>query len=167
MVEVVMITLYSLWLIAGCADFRFHRQTDLPHTSGLRESLLHGLQLMLIGGGVVAWLSLSTTVGLVLGLAIIVVMHAVAGYLDTLSADGRRRISPAEQHVHSVLDAAPWIFLAWLGVNAEPGWELRREIAEPMAWALMLVPAVVLVLLPWAYEFERSVRARSGTSPRS
>ena len=50
------------------------------------------------------------TLSLVTFLALLVLAHAIAGYFDTVSADGRR-ISPAEQHVHSVLDAAPWVLL--------------------------------------------------------
>jgi len=40
----VMACLYGMWLLGGTLDFWFHRRTDLPHTSGLRESTLHGVQ---------------------------------------------------------------------------------------------------------------------------
>ncbi len=101
MSAIVMACVYALWLAAGWLDFHFHRRTDLPHTSALRESALHGLQLLLIGSGVLAWLLLENTRSLVALLALLVIAHAITGYFDTVSADGRRRISPAEQHVHS------------------------------------------------------------------
>lgn len=128
---IVMACVYAVWLAAGALDFHFHRRTDLPHTSAMRESLLHGLQLLLIGSGVLAWLVLESTWLLVTLLAVLVIAHAIAGYLDTVSADGRRRISPAEQHVHSVLDAAPWVLLGGVAWQAEPRWAVNVAPAAP------------------------------------
>ncbi len=127
------------------------------------RSLLHGVQLLLIGSGVLAWLLLENTLSLVALLAGLVIAHAVAGYLDTVSADGRRRISPAEQHVHSVLDAAPWVLLAWVGWQAHPRWSLEVKPAAPDVWWLTLLPALGLVVLPWLWELRQCVRARQRT----
>ncbi|MCX3878678.1 hypothetical protein NAH03_14370 [Stenotrophomonas maltophilia] len=149
MSAIVIACVYALWLAAGSLDFHFHRRTDLPHTSAMRESLLHGVQLLLIGSGMLAWLLLENTLSLVALLTGLVIAHAVAGYLDTVSADGCRRISPAEQHVHSVLDAAPWVLLAWVG------WQ--------DVWWLALLPALGLVVLPWLWELRQCVRARQRT----
>ncbi|EKT4444648.1 TPA: hypothetical protein UM521_002026 [Stenotrophomonas maltophilia] len=160
MSAIVIACVYALWLAAGSLDFHFHRRTDLPHTSAMRESLLHGVQLLLIGSGVLAWLLLENTLSLVALLAGLVIAHAVAGYLDTVSADGRRRISPAEQHVHSVLDAAPWVLLAWVGWQAHPRWSLEVKPAAPDVWWLALLPALGLVVLPWLWELRQCVRAR-------
>lgn len=156
----IMAGVYALWLAAGALDFHFHRRTELPHTSGLRESVLHGIQLVLIGGGVLAWLLLANTWSLAALLAVLVLAHAIAGYLDTASADRRRRISPAEQHVHSVLDAAPWILLVWVGWHAQPKWAFRAQPAAPEVAALLVVPALGLVVLPWLWELLRCIRAR-------
>lgn len=68
---IVMACVYAVWLTAGALDFHFHRRTDLPHTSAMRESLLHGLQLLLIGSGVLAWLVLESTWLLVTLLAVL------------------------------------------------------------------------------------------------
>jgi len=163
MSAIVIACVYALWLAAGSLDFHFHRRTDLPHTSAMRESLLHGVQLLLIGSGVLAWLLLENTLSLVALLAGLVIAHAVAGYLDTVSADGRRRISPAEQHVHSVLDAAPWVLLAWVGWQAHPRWSLEVKPAAPDVWWLPLLPALGLVVLPWLWELRQCVRARQRT----
>lgn len=154
-----MACLYAIWLLAGTVDFHFHRRTDIAHTSGLRESALHGVQLALIGAGVLAWLALAPSRGLVLLLFALVTMHAVVGYLDTVSADGRRRISPAEQHVHSVLDTAPWVFLVWIAMQAEPAWTLQAQSAPPWLWWGSLLPAVVVVGIPWLYELRRCLAA--------
>ncbi|MBH1493202.1 hypothetical protein JY423_00450 [Stenotrophomonas maltophilia] len=160
MSAIVMACVYALWLAAGWLDFHLHRRTDLPHTSALRESVLHGLQLLLIGSGVLAWLLLENTRSLVALLALLVIAHAIAGYFDTVSADGRRRISPAEQHAHSVLDAAPWVLLGWVGWDAQPRWSLSVDPAALEVWWLVLLPALVLVVLPWLWELGQCVRAR-------
>lgn len=151
---------YALWLAAGWLDFHFHRRTDLPHTSAMRESLLHGVQLLLIGSGVLAWLLLENTLSLVTFLALLVLAHAIAGYFDTVSADGRRRISPAEQHVHSVLDAAPWVLLGWVGWQVHPRWSLEVKPAAPGVRWLVLLPALGVVVLPWLWELLQCLRAR-------
>lgn len=153
-----MMVLYVLWLAAGTLDFHFHRRTDLPHTSGLRESTLHGVQLGLAGTGVLAWLLLADTRALAVLLAVLAAAHAIAGYLDTASADGRRRISPAEQHVHSVLDVAPWLFVLWVAHHAEPAWALQWRPAPAQDWVLTLLPAMV-VALSWLWELRHCLRA--------
>jgi len=159
MSAIVMFGVYALWLVAGSLDFHFHRRTNLPHTSGMDESALHGVQLVLIGSGVLAWLLLENTWSLATLLAALVIAHAIAGYFDTVSADGRRRISPAEQHVHSVLDAAPWVLLAWVAWHAQPRWSLTVAPAVPEVWWLILLPALGAVVLPWLWELLRCVRA--------
>ncbi len=159
-INIVMMVVYALWLLAGTTDFHLHRRTDLPHTSGLRESTLHGVQLVVIGGSVLAWLALAPTLGLVVFLMGAVLVHAAAGYWDTVSADGRRRISPIEQHVHSVLDVAPWVFLAWIAFQVQPGWRLVWQPAPGWIWAALVIPAAIVVVLPWAYEFLRCLRVR-------
>jgi hypothetical protein len=156
---IVVAGVYALWLAAGSLDFHFHRRTNLPQTSGLDESALHGVQLVLIGSGVLAWLLLENTWSLATLLAVLVIAHAVAGYFDTVSADGRRRISPAEQHVHSVLDAAPWVLLAWVGWHAQPRWSLTVAPAAGRTTTLPVLPALGVVVLPWVWELLQCVRA--------
>ncbi|MHB9786074.1 hypothetical protein [Stenotrophomonas maltophilia] len=152
-----------LWLAAGTLDFHFHRRTDLSHTSGLRESTLHGVQLGLVWSGVLAWLLLAETRALALLLAVLAAAHAIAGYLDTASADGRRRISPAEQHVHSVLDVAPWLFVLWVAHHAEPSWALQWRPASAQEWVLTLLPAVVVVF-SWLWELLHCLRSARSLS---
>lgn len=158
---------YLAWLAAGFLDFAQHRRTDLPHTSGLRESSMHALQLGLLGGGVLAWLAFAPGPGLLAVLAALVVAHAVAGYVDTRTAFGRRTITPLEQHLHSVLDMAPWIALGAIvlvqgGADRAAGWALRREPAPAPLWLALLLPPLALCVLPWLHEFRAALRARGG-----
>jgi len=156
---VMMAGLYALWLTAGALDFHFHRRTCIAQTSGLRESVLHGLQLGIIGGAALLWLTLAPTRGLAAALALAAGLHALAGYMDTVSADGRRRISPAEQHVHSVLDVAPWLSVAWVAAGSQDAWGLTWQPAPLVIWLGVLAPAIVLAGLPWLAELRRCLQA--------
>lgn len=156
---------YLGWLVAGFLDFAQHRRTDLPHTSGLRESTMHAVQLGLLGAGVLAWLAFAPGLGLLLSLALLALVHAVAGYVDTLAAFGRRTITPLEQHLHSVLDMAPWIALGTVvlaqgGDARAAGWALRLAPAWPGLWLALLLPPLLLCVLPWLHEFRAALRAR-------
>ncbi|ADV28696.1 putative transmembrane protein [Pseudoxanthomonas suwonensis 11-1] len=156
---------YLAWLAAGFVDFTQHRRTDLPHTSGLRESVMHGVQLGLLGLVVLSWLLFAPGLGLRLLLGVLVLLHAVAGYIDTLSAFGRRTITPLEQHVHSVMDMAPWIALGVVvlvqgGAAREAGWPLQLDPALPRLWLAALLPALLLCVAPWLHEFGAVLRAR-------
>ena len=164
MFEIAAFGLYWLWLAFGATDFFLHRKTDLPATSGLAESALHGAQLCCIGLGVVAWLTLANTrslAALLLGLAGV---HVFMAYADTSSADGKRRITPAEQHIHSVLDACPWIFAVGCAWLAEPSWSFRWEPKPIATWTLLLVPAVLMTGMPWAFEIAAVWRYRQRRS---
>lgn len=160
---------YLLWLIAGTLDFACHRRTDLAHTSGLRESVLHLLQLGLIGSSILAGLLLEIGWGVWALMAAAVVVHAVTGYADTRCAYGRRDLRPFEQHVHSVLDMAPPVALGlviaatWRSAP-ETGWALvrRQPPLSPATWALVLAPAVLLNGLPALLELRVALAARRG-----
>lgn len=156
--------LYLAWLTAGALDFHLHRRTGLSKTSGVRESALHGAQLACVGAGVLLWLSFYPNLlvsALVIGLA---GGHAMLGYWDTCVADGVRRVSPLEQHVHSVLDACPWIFAVAICASAEPGWQGVLRPRPTFTWVIVLAPAMALVVLPWLLEFIAAWRDRSQRS---
>lgn len=159
------LALYAVWLLAGLADFMFHRQSDLSTTSGLRESVLHGVQIGLIGAGVLVWLALAPTRGVAAVLLAITAVHALVAWLDTASADGRRRIAPLEQHVHSVLDASPWVFSLGMLLLAPRGWALHLDPRPPAVWVVLLVPAVLLVGVPWLLELRAAWTHRWALRP--
>ncbi len=157
---------YLVWLGAGLGDFLTHRREDLPHTSGLAESSLHLLQLALIGTGVLLWLWLEPTRAVILLLGALVLGHAVVGYLDTRVAFPRRRIGPIEQHLHSVLDMAPWFawiviaIMAWHHAPAAQGLHARLAPLPMTVWMAALLPAALCCVLPGTLEFLAAWRAR-------
>lgn len=163
---------YLVWLLAGTGDFLCHRRTDLPHTSGLGESRLHLLQLTIIGSGLVLWLALAPSLSLLSIELMLVIAHAVFGYLDTRQAFGRRVITPVEQHVHSILDMAPIIaFGILVGSEWSAAWQrgwvlaMRQPPFAPAIWMLVLAPALLLCVLPALLEFRAAWSARARTLP--
>lgn len=153
--------LYLLWLGAGALDFWLHRRSCIERTSGVRESALHLAQLAILGLGVLLWLSLPRSTGLCVGLTILVVVHAAVGYWDTRVAFPRRTIAPLEQHVHSIMDIAPWVALAatcWpmlSGVGLEP-----VPAPRPLStWVFALLPAFLLGVVPALSELLRCLKA--------
>ena len=156
------------WLLAGTLDFACHRRTDLPHTSGVAESTLHLLQLGLVGAAIMLGMLLEPTTPVIAAMALLVLLHAVVGYLDTRRAYPRRAILPFEQHVHSVLDMAPWIALGLVVASTWPaaiGGEWRLALRQPALpawiWLMVLVPAALLAWLPALLEWRAAWRARS------
>jgi len=161
---------YLAWLAAGLADFLCHWRTDLPHTSGVAESASHLVQLALLGAGVVLFLAFEPGRLAVVLLLVLVVAHAVVGYVDTWIAFTRHRpVRPVEQHVHSVLDMAPIVGFAWIVVSGWPslaseGWvlEWRRPPFAAGLWAAVLGPPFVLCIGPALLEFRAAWKAKRG-----
>lgn len=159
---------YLLWLCAGLFDFLCHRRTDLPRTSGVAESSLHLVQLALIGAAVVFGLLFETGRTVAAVLLALVAAHAVVGYMDTRVAFRRRTLLPVEQHLHSVLDMAPIIALAWLVAATWPaavsgGWDLavREPALDLSLWVAVLLPALMLCCWPAVLEFRAAWARRT------
>jgi hypothetical protein len=161
---------YPLWLAAGWLDYRCHRLTDLPRTSGLPEAAWHMVMMGQVGVGLLAALALAPSHAVLLGLVALGVLHLLASVADTRRADGRRRVGVLEQHVHSFLDVLPLLGLAlyvalhWPGTGdlARADWSLRlREPALPAGvWIAVLAPALAFAVLPGWMEFRRAWQAR-------
>lgn len=170
--EVLGFVVYPLWLLAGVADFACHRATDIAHTSGTKESLLHLLQLFLIGLPVLFYLFFDITTLLLAIAAAGVIVHAVVAYWDTAYTHQRREIGPLEQHVHSWLDMLPLVALAIvLLVNSAQveaalagggDWSLRRrQSALPAATLLLVIGSGLLfAVLPALFELRHTLHAR-------
>lgn len=164
---------YLIWLCAGCIDFLCHRRADLANTSGLPESLLHLLQTALMALMVIVWMAVAPGLGPLLLMATLVVAHAAAGYADTRVAWHRRPITPLEQHIHSILDVAPWVLLAAVAYAEYPqvrmqgwSWSWRAPAYTLSVWTAVLLPAFALCVLPLARELWTARQAmRTGAGP--
>lgn len=159
--------LYPVWLLAGAVDYLCHRQTDIEHTSGTRESWLHLLQFisLLIPFAAAALLHMNAIVFGVM--AAVVIAHSVLAHIDVSYTDGRRHISPIEQLVHGFMDVLPIVALALIGVlhwsqiTASPDAPVFSLRPLELERALLVASFAVLAGVPIVEELARTYRHRS------
>lgn len=96
-----------LWLGAGLADWYLHRRTRIEETSGARESAIHVLLFAQAGVPVLLGLFCEVNAGVLATAYGAAAAHSATAYWDQAYAEERRRVSPVEQHVHSLLEVSP------------------------------------------------------------
>ena len=156
--------LYLLWLSAGAMDFMLHKASSIETTSGLEESRLHLVQIGILGLATILWLSFRASPSLLAILLVLVCLHAITGYWDTRVAYPKRAIRPVEQHVHSILDVAPWVAAGavyWFLPDKHVGAALTFEPAPLALWLFAIVPALFLTVVPALVEFRRCLSYRA------
>jgi hypothetical protein len=165
------------WLLAGLADWACHRRSDLSHTTGPKESLLHMLMIMEVGLGVLAAVFLQITSAVLLLLLGLLAAHALTSHWDLHYASGRRHVGPFEQSVHAYLEgfplaacalllAAHWPQFTALFGTGTPDWRWTWK-ADPLAVPVilaLLAASAVLGFVPYAEELYRSLKARKETA---
>jgi hypothetical protein len=161
-----------MWIGAGLADWWCHRRTDIEHTAGAQESAIH--LAMMAEGGLPALLGLFCEIDAgVLALTwVTLAIHELTAVWDVAYADGRRRITPTEQHVHGFLERVPMMAamtlttLHWdqargaLGLGGRPDWRIRlkRRPLDARYRAGVLAIVASAGALPYAEEFVRCLR---------
>src|SRR4051812_11317256 len=120
-----------LWVAAGFADWLCHRASAIEKTSGPKESLLHIAQFVEVGVGLLAVLFLEVTSGLFALLIACAAVHELTAIWDVRYANHTRRVPPAEQHVHGVLESIPFAAIAILMI---PHWSAFAGLAAPANW---------------------------------
>jgi len=173
---------FPLWLLSGVADYLCHARTDIAHTSGTHESMLHLLQTAEIGLPVLVFLFLTTNA---LALALMtagVVAHTATSWRDVTFAASLRHISPGEQYVHSFLNVLPWIALALVAIlhwpmvvamfdpaiasDWKPRW--RQPAFDGDILFAVLAASLLFGALPGALEFMHALAVeRRDQAPRS
>jgi hypothetical protein len=161
----LMYAVLPLWVAAGLLDWRCHRATDIAHTSGLKENLLHLVMFGEIGAGMVAVAFLEIDAAVLLIVLGVFVLHELTVYWDLHYSTPLRHVGPFEQMVHSVLEMLPLLSLALLAVIAWPqlhDWSLRAK-AQPLPAGYLAGAAALVVLfngLPLLQETWSCWRAR-------
>ncbi|WP_208415145.1 hypothetical protein [Xanthomonas arboricola] len=156
--------LYMLWLTVGAVDFQLHRASSIESTSGLNESRLHLVQIAILGLATILWLCFRASQPLFAILLGLVCLHAITGYWDTRVAYPKRALRPLEQHVHSILDVAPWVAAGavyWSIPNKHIETAVAFEPAPMALWLFAIVPALFLTVLPALFEFRRCLVYRA------
>jgi hypothetical protein len=163
-----------IWIAAGLADWWCHRRTDIEHSAGLTESAIHAA--MMTEGGVPTLLGLFCEVnaGMLTVAYGTLLLHELTAVWDVAYADGRRQVTPTEQHVHGFLERVPLmatVFLTALhwdqartivGQRGEADWRIkskRRPLTRRYR-AAVLAAVAAFVALPYGEELTRCARAR-------
>jgi hypothetical protein len=163
-----------VWFLAGLADWLCHRATDIQHTTGAKESLIHLLIFAEIAVPLLACLFLEINAAIFLLMIVAFLAHEATALWDVSYAAPRRYVSPIEQHVHSFLEMIPLLagvivavghwgqLLALFGFGSEAAHFALRLKADPIPIlyvVLVLAAALFLELLPYLEELWRGIRA--------
>jgi hypothetical protein len=172
----LMYVVVPVWLLAGLADYFCHRASSIERTSGASESLLHLLQFSLVGVPLLAALFLEINAAVLLVMLIGLALHQATAIWDVRYANATRHVSPAEQHVHGVLEMAPAVatavvailkwpdFLSLFGVgDARFALELKHVALPGGYLAAVLLGVLLFGALPYGEELLRTLRAGSVT----
>ncbi|MCW7538354.1 diguanylate cyclase [Aquabacterium sp. A7-Y] len=170
-----------LWFVAGIADWFCHRASDIEHTTGAKESLIHLLMFVQVGLPLAAALIFEVN-ALIIGLIIVLFfVHEATALWDVSYAVTGRRVSPIEQHVHSFLEMIPlaaglliigmhWSqFLALFGAGSEPARFTLELKQNPLPWqyvVTVLGAAALIEFAPYVEELLRGLRAGTLSAAR-
>jgi hypothetical protein len=171
-----------LWLGAGLADWYLHRRTRIEQTAGPRESAIHSLMFTETGVPVLLGLFCEINAGVLTTAVGAVAAHSATAYWDQTYAEPRRRVTPVEQHVHSLLEVSPIMAtffitaLHWdqaralVGQDRQPPrfrFRLKRpDLLSTTARVTLLAAVTAFGVLPYAEEMLRCWRAHPGLDPR-
>jgi len=98
-----------LWVLLGFADYACHRRSAIERTSGARESLFHCVMGAQIGGPVFLGLYFEINVLLLLLAFVLLALHVWIAHHDVAYALRWRKVTLWEMHIHSFLEALPFV----------------------------------------------------------
>lgn len=163
--------LVPAWLGAGFADYLCHRYSRIERTSGLRESVMHALQLVEVGVPMLAVLFLEVSGAVVLLMLVAVILHQATAAWDVRYANATRRVSPLEQHVHGVLEMSPIVAAVLVTILNGPrlastgldfSWHWRAPGLPPTYLVTVLAGVLLLGVVPYGEELWRTARHEKG-----
>lgn len=158
-----------LWVIAGFLDYLCHRQSDIEHANGVKESIIHWMMLLEVGLPLVLAVFFRINALLLALMIACLVAHEITGYLDLKLAMATRKVTIFEHQIHSALEMLPFtaillvMALHWPQTQALFGFGLEAAdfslgAKQIPSWGEILPPAaafIVLVLVPYAEEIWR------------
>jgi hypothetical protein len=107
--SVILYGCLPLWVLFGFADYICHRASAIEKTSGIRESLFHVVMGAQIGLPVFLGLYFEINVLLLLMAFALLVFHVWVAHTDVAYALQTRKITLWEMHIHSFLEALPFV----------------------------------------------------------
>ena len=169
----LMYLVVPVWLFAGLADYFCHRASHTERTSGVAESLLHLLQFALVGVPLLAALFLEINATVLLVMLVGLVLHQAAAVWDVRYANATRRVAPAEQHVHGVLEMAPAVATALVAIlhwpqviallgagDSDFALQLKRSPLPEWYLSAVMLGVALCGVLPYGEELLRTMRCR-------
>lgn len=169
-----------LWASAGLLDWHWHRKTDIEHTAGITESLIHVCMFAEAGIPLMMGLVLEVNAGLLSAMVAALVLHQATAVWDVSFAEQRREVRPNEQHIHSLLEVLPFMALSMAATlhwdqaqsifdvgNRKPVWKLQLKKKRLPGRYLAGIAGLIAFagVVPYANEIYRCWKARS--EPRS
>lgn len=103
--------------LAGIADWGCHRASDIEHTAGTKEAVMHLLMMAEVGMPLFATLFLDITTPVLAMLLASFLLHEATALLDVTYAVAEREVTPAEQMIHSFMEMAPMLALSFLAAT--------------------------------------------------
>jgi hypothetical protein len=103
-----------LWIGSGFADWLCHRRSDIEHTAGTKEALIHLAMMSQAGIPALLGLFLEINAGVIAATISALGAHQATAIWDVAYAESRRQVTPTEQHVHGLLEQAPAMATAFL-----------------------------------------------------
>ncbi|WKB51265.1 diguanylate cyclase [Eleftheria terrae] len=175
LLTMLMYFVIPLWFVAGIADWFCHRASDIEHTTGAKESLIHLLMFVQVGLPLAAALIFEVNALLIAGIIVMFFVHEATALWDVSYATSGRHVGPLEQHVHSFLEMIPLMaglliiglhwdqFLALFGQGSEPARFTLELKDNPLPWSYVvtvLAAAALIEFAPYVEELVRGLRAR-------
>ena len=109
--NMILFLFLPLWILCGGFDYWCHRKTKIEENSGVKESVQHCLMGIQVGVPMFMIIYLKMTV-LVLMLCLgFFIWHEITAHRDLVYAEGQRKITVWEQHLHGYLGTIPFFLL--------------------------------------------------------
>ena len=164
-----------LWAAAGLSDWYWHKRTDIEHTAGLPESLLHIVMFGEAGVPLLLALFCEVNAGSFAASIASIIVHELTAFVDVRYAANHRKIPQWEDHTHSFLEVLPFTALSMTAIihwgefrsllaagHERPDFRFRPKRRRlPMRHIAELAAILAFgVALPYANELYRCWRAR-------
>jgi hypothetical protein len=172
----LMYVLPPAWFAPGLLDWWMHRRTDIEHTSGTRESVLHLAMISEVGAPVLLAQVLEVNPPLLALMGGAALAHEATAAWDVRRANhSNREVRPAEQNIHSFLESMPFMALAATAClhprqvrallhprRGDPAWRLRlKRPPLPRRYLVIILGSVAaFAFAPYVEELYRCLRAQ-------
>ncbi|HEX4791503.1 MAG TPA: hypothetical protein VH372_23775 [Actinospica sp.] len=175
--RVLLYGVMPVWIGAGLGDWWHHRRTEIERTSGIRESAIHALMMSEAAAPMMLGLFCEVNAAVLGTAAAAVAVHEATAYADVAFAQSRRRVSPGEQQIHSLLEVVPMAATALLtvlhwdqaaalagsggrgGQRADLRLRAKLHPLSGRSRAATIVAVALFGAVPYAEEFVRCLRA--------